>query len=154
MESQNSIISPLPDPPLVEGIAQKSILPWCGNEILLDDLVIKHRALVMRHCHRRRLDLEDAEDVTQEVFIKVMHNLHRFENRYPFTTWLYRITVNAIIDHIRRTSRRMSHLATNRKEDGGEFDYPASQYDPENAHSFSELQEKIASILQQLPDYL
>lgn len=152
MESPNSVQSPEPLPPSVVGKVQ---LPnqhaRCGNGMVLEDLVIEHRERVLRHCSRRGLDPSDAADVSQEVFIKVMRNLHRFENRYPFTTWLYRITENAIVDHFRRRSQRRDLFVSNRTGDGGEIEFPATQYDPENTYRLTELQENIASALKKLP---
>jgi RNA polymerase sigma-70 factor (ECF subfamily) len=47
----------------------------------------------------------DAEDVTQEVFIKVYNKLHTFEGRSQLSTWLYRITVNRSLDLLRKRKR-------------------------------------------------
>ena len=51
---------------------------------------------------------EDALDAVQEAFVKVHKNIHRFQGTSSFYTWLYRIVMNASIDHVRRTSRRKS----------------------------------------------
>lgn len=42
-----------------------------------------------------------AADVTQEVFLKLLRGIRRFEARARFSTWLYRVTVNAALDHAR-----------------------------------------------------
>ena len=47
----------------------------------------------------------ESEDITQEVFLKVYHNLKFFERRSRFSTWLYRITVNTTYDFLRRRER-------------------------------------------------
>ncbi|HET6416874.1 MAG TPA: sigma-70 family RNA polymerase sigma factor [Polyangiales bacterium] len=51
---------------------------------------------------------DDALDAVQEAFVKVHKNIHKFEGSSSFYTWLYRIVMNASIDHVRRTSRRKS----------------------------------------------
>ena len=53
----------------------------------------------------------DAEEVTQEVFIKVYKNLKRFRFRASFTTWLYRIAVNTALNVYRKTSRQRQRRA-------------------------------------------
>lgn|SRR5512142_2092532 len=58
---------------------------------------------------RRLRAREDAQDVTSEVFQQALANLHRFEWRgAPFAAWLYRIAANAVIDHLKKSSREVS----------------------------------------------
>ena len=45
---------------------------------------------------------EDAEDITQEVFLKVFAGMDRFRQEAQFKTWIYRITINASLDHLRK----------------------------------------------------
>ena len=49
---------------------------------------------------------EDAEDVTQEVFIQVFESVSSFKGESKFSTWLYRITVSKAMDHIRKKKRK------------------------------------------------
>ncbi len=49
---------------------------------------------------------EDAEEVTQDVFIKIYRNLKKFQFRSSFKTWAYRITVNMAINLINRRKRK------------------------------------------------
>lgn len=56
----------------------------------------------------------DADDIAQDVFIKVFQSLPRFRHDAQFTSWLYRIAMNACIDHRRRQS---PHLANREIDD-------------------------------------
>lgn len=49
---------------------------------------------------------EDAEDVTQEVFMQVFESVSSFKAESKFSTWVYRITVSKAMDHIRRKKRK------------------------------------------------
>jgi RNA polymerase sigma-70 factor (ECF subfamily) len=49
---------------------------------------------------------EDAEDITQEVFIRVYQSLHTFQGESEFSTWLYRITVNMSLNFLRRNRKK------------------------------------------------
>lgn len=49
---------------------------------------------------------EDAEDITQEVFINIFHAIHQFKEEAQITTWIYRITVNKCLDHIKSKKRK------------------------------------------------
>jgi len=51
-----------------------------------------------------------AEDIVQEVFVKVYRSLRNFEFRSSFKTWLYRITVNCALDNCKRDSRQPSSV--------------------------------------------
>ncbi len=51
---------------------------------------------------------QDAEDVTQDVFLKVHKNLNNFQFRSSFKTWLYRIAVNSAINTTNRSSKELS----------------------------------------------
>jgi RNA polymerase sigma-70 factor (ECF subfamily) len=51
-------------------------------------------------------DSEEAQDLTQEAFLKVFKNLKKFKGKSSFYTWFYRIVVNACIDGMRRRRRR------------------------------------------------
>ena len=59
-----------------------------------DRLVIKYQDMVFNLCFRILGDYDDANDCSQETFIKVYKNLKGFRRQSSFTTWLYRITVN------------------------------------------------------------
>ena len=49
---------------------------------------------------------EDAEDVSQEVFVQVYESIKTFKAESKFSTWLYRITVSKALDHLRRKKRK------------------------------------------------
>lgn len=59
----------------------------------------------------------DAEDITQEVFLKIYDNLARFEFRSSFKTWVYRITFNTALNFIKRTKKDAEKSADNQTLD-------------------------------------
>jgi RNA polymerase sigma-70 factor (ECF subfamily) len=65
-------------------------------------LVERHRAMVYRVAYQFAGNHHDAEDIAQDVFIKVFRSLDRFRYDAQLTSWLYRIVMNACIDHRRR----------------------------------------------------
>lgn len=69
-------------------------------------LMERHQTTVWRVCYNFMHNAEDAEDLAQEVFVKVYRNLHRFEGRSTFKTWIYRIAINTSQNELRRRSRR------------------------------------------------
>lgn len=51
-------------------------------------------------------DVEDAQDLAQEAFLRVFKAIERFKLQYNFYTWLYRIVVNLAIDHLRKKGKQ------------------------------------------------
>lgn len=75
-----------------------------GDHTAFHLLVERHRAMVYRVAYQFAGNHHDAEDIAQEVFIKVYRSLDRFRQDAQLTSWMYRITMNACIDHKRRHS--------------------------------------------------
>lgn len=67
--------------------------------------VEKYRQMVFRTCMGFVHNKEDADDLTQEVFIQAYRSLPDFKMKSAFSTWLYRIAVNASLNKVRRSSR-------------------------------------------------
>ena len=61
---------------------------------------------------KSRIPIQDAEDVTQEIFIAVVRSLDGFEGRSRFSTWLYTIVNRQIADYYRKFYRRSDHRTT------------------------------------------
>jgi RNA polymerase sigma-70 factor (ECF subfamily) len=75
-----------------------------GDGAAFHALVERHRAMVYRLAYQFAGNHHDAEDIAQDVFIKVYRSLDRFRYDAQLTSWLYRIVMNACIDHKRRHS--------------------------------------------------
>jgi RNA polymerase sigma-70 factor (ECF subfamily) len=73
-----------------------------GDASAFHALVERHRAMVYRMAYQFSGNHHDAEDIAQDVFIKVYRALDRFRHDAQVTSWLYRIVMNACIDHRRR----------------------------------------------------
>src|SRR5690348_8879613 len=75
-----------------------------GDKTALKNLVIRHQVFVYNLALKMTRSIEDAEDLTQEVFIKAITALSKFEGKSKFRTWLYRITVNHFLNSKKRKS--------------------------------------------------
>ncbi|TGE28885.1 RNA polymerase sigma factor [Hymenobacter metallicola] len=74
---------------------------------LFDELYQSHQRRVWRLCLGYcGGDTEQADDLLQEVFLRVWLNLDRFRHEAALSTWLYRITVNTCLQWVRQTKRR------------------------------------------------
>lgn len=68
------------------------------NRASFEELYHEHHALVYNLSLHYLQNMEDAEEITQDVFVKLHRSLNQFENRSTVKTWIYRITVNACLD--------------------------------------------------------
>lgn len=76
-----------------------------GNSSAFKGLMEKYQLQVFRVVVGFLHSKEDAEDVTQEIFVKVYQWLHKFRGDSEFSTWLYRIAVNMSLNYIRRNQK-------------------------------------------------
>jgi RNA polymerase sigma-70 factor (ECF subfamily) len=87
-----------------------------GDVSAFNDLMRTHEDRVFAICLRMLRDREAALDATQETFITVFRKVDRFSGHSAFSTWLYRVAVNACYDQARRQGRRPTEPLP---EDGG-----------------------------------
>lgn len=71
-------------------------------EAYYQDIVKQNYEKVFRLCFRHFANEEDAEDATQDVFLKIWLNKDRFRGESCISTWIYRIAVNVCLTHIRK----------------------------------------------------
>ena len=76
-----------------------------GNRESFATLVKRHEQRAFWAAYRVLGDSEASRDVAQEAFVRVWRALDRFDFSMAFSTWLYRITINLAIDHLRRNKR-------------------------------------------------
>ena len=81
-----------------------------GRTEAFDDLVTSYEPAVHRILAQLNVSAGDMEDLTQEVFLRIFRNLHRFRGQSSFYTWLYRITVNVFFDHNKKRKRADTRL--------------------------------------------
>lgn len=77
-----------------------------GATSCLGDLYERYNQMVYGLCLRMTGDMSEAEDLTQDVFIQLLHKVGTYRGESRFSTWLYRLTVNQVLMHFRNTIRR------------------------------------------------
>jgi RNA polymerase sigma-70 factor (ECF subfamily) len=82
-----------------------------GDERAFTLIVRTYEVPVYNYVLRLVGDRALAEDLTQEVFLRVFQGLSRFSLRSKFTTWLFQVTKNRVLDELRATERRPRSVA-------------------------------------------
>jgi RNA polymerase sigma-70 factor, ECF subfamily len=96
-----------------------------GDPRAFGELVARHERRIYGLCLRILGNREDAEDATQEAFLSALRKAASFRKAAAFSTWLYRIAVNAATDQARRRGR--ARLAALDPEDAGLAVAPGSE---------------------------
>src|SRR3954463_1754541 len=84
-----------------------------GDPDAFEQLVRRKTSKVYALCYRVIGNAEDAKDISQLVFIKLWENLEKYDPRYAFDTWLYRMVTNVAIDFLRNKQSRENDVNSN-----------------------------------------
>jgi RNA polymerase sigma-70 factor, ECF subfamily len=121
-----------------------------GDVSAFQTLVERHRSMVYRIAYQFAGNHHDAEDIAQEVFIKIYRSLDRFRHDAQLTSWMYRIAMNACIDH----SRRRSGMAAPFGEEAEQrmLNTPEDRPGPEASAYAGELGQVLEHEIRRLPN--
>ena len=119
-----------------------------GDDDSFAELVDRYKNLVYSIILKQTRDKEEANDLAQDVFLKVFKNLASYTSEYKFSTWLMRITGNHIIDQHRK--RRMELVSLEEYVEAG--NQVGSSDSPEHSYLKQEQAEAINKILDELPE--
>ena len=122
---------------------------------LFDQLMEKHHKQAYNVAFRMSGNHSDAEDLTQEAFIRAYRFFGQYKREMPFEGWLYRIMTNVFIDGLRRKPKAMMRsLDQPIAGDSGEcyVEIEDKGVGPEEAILSSEVENKIQDALKTMPD--
>lgn len=119
-----------------------------GSNRAATELIRKYQKFVFSVALRYVNSYDDAEDLTQEVFIKALKSLSKFNQKSSFKTWLYRITVNTCLTFLRK-KKFMSLL---RLDDNYDVVTKQKDFSPEQYYIGNELEHRFLQELAKLPE--
>lgn len=117
-----------------------------------EELYHEHKNTVFNLALQYTQNVEDAEEITQDVFVKIYENQNSFRNQSAIKTWIYRIAINQSLDFLKAKKRKKrSWLSKVLKIDGtafetAHFNHPGAELEQKEAL------EHIFKCLNQLPD--
>ena len=125
-----------------------------GNPSAFKQLVDECENMVFNTALGIVQDEDDADDITQDVFVQAYQSISSFKGDSKISTWLYRITVNRALDHEKKKKRRkrlgfMGFLSGNREHEVDsipEFDHPGVLLEKKESAA------DLFNALKQLPD--
>src|SRR5262245_34822567 len=126
-----------------------------GDQAAYALLLRKYQNSVYNLCRKMVRNPEEARDLSQEAFVKTFATLERYNPIYAFSSWLFKITANLCIDHIRK--QRMKLFSIDDPVDGEEgpiarqLEDPAQR--PDEASERAELGSRIRAAIDKLPEH-
>lgn len=129
-----------------------------GDKRAFGQLVDEYKDKIYNYVARMLGDPYEAEDVTQEAFLRAYRSLPRFRGASSFHTWLYRIASNLAIDVVRRRKRGEPTFSLDEPLDGedGQFEreIPDETFGPEEASTTRETRIAVRRAIMDLPEKL
>ncbi|MBN1559283.1 sigma-70 family RNA polymerase sigma factor [candidate division KSB1 bacterium] len=125
-----------------------------GEQKAYAEIVDRYRDQIYHFIFRMVKDKAQAEDLTQETFIKAFRALASFNSDYAFSTWLYKIAANNCIDFFRKKKLTTMSLNTPLKVKDGELqrDFPVEEQGPESDLISKEQTSSIRVAIDSLPE--
>ena len=128
-----------------------------GEERAFQELVERYQTRLLNFIYRTIGDRDRAEDLVQEVFIRVYRHLHRFDRSKKFSTWAYTIASNLAKNELRNRSRSPLVLFQTLQGSNDEEDRPVQFEDttarPDDMYRKRHLRELVEQTVAQLPEH-
>jgi RNA polymerase sigma-70 factor (ECF subfamily) len=125
-----------------------------GEEVAFENLVRRHERRVFGLALRMLGSREEAEDVAQEVFLNLHRSGHRFRRESRFSTFVYRVTVNAALNRRRSLGRRRARLESLMQRQASGDDLHHTPRGPEESLFGQELRARLEVEILELGDAL
>jgi RNA polymerase sigma-70 factor, ECF subfamily len=128
-----------------------------GEERAFQELVERYQTRLLNFIYRTIGDRDRAEDLVQEVFIRVYRHLHRFDRSKKFSTWVYTIASNLAKNELRNRSRSPLVLFQTIQGTNDDEDRPVQFEDttarPDDMYRKRHLRELVEQTVAQLPEH-
>jgi RNA polymerase sigma-70 factor (ECF subfamily) len=121
-----------------------------GSNVAANSFVRRYQSLVYQVALRYVQNKHDAEDISQEVFIKALSSLAKFKRNSSISTWLYRITVNQCKNYLLKKKVRKIFSYSNDVEDF--YDLPNNELNAQDKMENEEFKNKFYQALNSLPE--
>jgi RNA polymerase sigma-70 factor (ECF subfamily) len=128
-----------------------------GEERAFQELVERYQTRLLNFVYRTIGDREKAEDLVQEVFIRVYRHLHRFDPSKKFSTWVYTIASNLAKNELRNRSRNplvlFQTIKKNWQDEERPLQFEDSNSRPDDMYRKRHLRELVEESVERLPEH-
>ena len=128
-----------------------------GEERAFTELVERYQTRLLNFIYRTIGDRDRAEDLVQEVFIRVYRHLHRFDRSKKFSTWVYTIASNLSKNELRNRSRSplvlFQRLTSNWDDDHRPLQFEDFSMRPDDLYRKRYLRRLVVDMVKELPEH-
>ncbi|MFK7925145.1 MAG: RNA polymerase sigma factor [Bacteroidia bacterium] len=126
-----------------------------GEQPAFETLLRKYRKSVYYMLLKMVKNADDSEDLTQEAFAKAFNSINKFDSKYAFSTWLFRIATNNCIDFIRK--KRVQTISIDQSVEGDDgsnmtFDVRDDDLDPNDTMLKKQRAKYLGMAIDRLPE--
>ncbi|NWF88667.1 MAG: sigma-70 family RNA polymerase sigma factor [Ignavibacteriaceae bacterium] len=125
----------MPETELIKRLHQKDEEAF---RIIFDE----NKKKVINACYRLVYDKDAAEDLTQEVFVKVFTSIDQFKGNSKLSTWIYRIAITKSLDYLRAQKRKKRFSFIRTESDGNEVQLEIKAPESQSPAQITELKER------------
>ncbi len=129
-----------------------------NDRAAFNEIVLRYKSKVYNYIRRMVPGALDAEDLTQETFVRAYLSIHSFQSRASLNTWLFRIATNLCIDYSRKNKKSQGLVTSlsqeNEEDEESQRDIPDTAFDPQRLLLNKELGTQLESALRELPEKL
>jgi RNA polymerase sigma-70 factor, ECF subfamily len=125
-----------------------------GDRNAFGELFDRHQASVVRFCHRLVGNPAEAEELAQDVFVKLYRSAHTYRPSARFKTFLFRVATNHCLNELRRPARKAEQVA-DRSDDGSgsdSIDPLATELTPHHALEARDVERAVSRALKAMSE--
>jgi len=138
--NSRSEITHLTDEELIKEITSS------GNQRFIGELYNRYSSKIFRRSISLVKDQSTAEDITHDIFMKILFSLSSFKGNSKVSTWIYAISYNFCIDHLRKTKKARFNQSEYESYEGMQVDYVDGMEELQRVKS-----ERLKLVMDQVP---
>jgi len=132
----------------MQAVSDEQLIEWVaqGDASCLGTLFERHNRSVFQYCRQMTRDTEQAEDLVQEIFLKLLRRAGSFRRQGSFKAWMFNIARNLTLDQLRKTKRRSDLLPMDGTTEADPVDYRSAEVAAASSQTMNVLTAALANL--------
>lgn len=132
----------------MQAVSDEQLIQWvaAGDASCLGTLFERHHAAVFQYCLQMTRERATSEDLTQDVFMRLLRKAGSFRGEGSFKAWMFNIARNVALDHLRTGLRRKTQTGAEAALETHMVDYRSAEQDASGKEDLGFLSQALASL--------